>query len=112
MPEPDSPAVVAETRAAIAAEAAALLVTHDPLPPPPVAEAPRARPSTSSPPIEEIDEGWDLGDDDPTATTDAAQAAASADNEMARPEPDIPSSSDMAGDGSTGGDGIDEPGWD
>ena len=44
--------------------------------------------------MDEVDTGWDLGDDDPTA------------------KPETPSSSEMAGDGATGGDGIDEPGWD
>ena len=76
------------------------------------AEPARAKPITNAPPIEEIDEGWDLGDEDPTATSDAAQAAAAADAAMERPVPDIPSSSEMAGDSATGGDGIDEPGWD
>jgi hypothetical protein len=75
------------------------------------AEPARAKSPTNAP-IEEIDEGWDLGDSDPTATSDAASAAAAADAAMERPEPDIPSSSEMAGDSATGGDGIDEPGWD
>ena len=79
---------------------------------PPVAEPPRAKPVTNSPPIEEIDEGWDLGDEDPTAASDTALAAADADAQMERQTPNTPSSSEMAGDGSTGGDGIDEPGWD
>ncbi len=74
------------------------------------AEPPRAKSVTSAPAIEEIDEGWDLGDSDPTATTEAAQTAADKDAAMERP--DIPSSSEMAGDSATGGDGIDEPGWD
>jgi hypothetical protein len=102
----------------------------EPLPPPPMpattpapalpvsaaqeaahgAEPMRARPTTNSPPIEEIDEGWDLGDDDPTAASDETQSA-SADAEMERPA-NTPSSSEMAGDSATGGDGIDEPGWD
>lgn len=72
----------------------------------------RTKPITNAPPIEEIDDGWDLGDDDPTAASDSAQAAAAADAAMERPMPDIPSSSEMAGDSATGGDGIDEPGWD
>ena len=88
-------------------------IPFEPLPAPPVpAEAPPRARTPSTAPLEEIDEGWDLGDDDPTAASDAAQAAAAADAEMERPEPNIPSSSEMAGDGSTGGDGIDEPGWD
>jgi hypothetical protein len=92
----------------------------EPLPPPPMprveakTEEPRSRPSsTSLPPMDEVDEGWDLGDDDPTATSDAEQAAAQADAAMQRPEPDAPpTASEMAGDSATGGDGIDEPGWD
>ena len=91
---------------------ASALPKHDPLPPPPAVEPARAKRISNSPPIEEIDEGWDLGDDDPTATSDAAQAAADKDAAMERPQPDVPSASEMAGDGATGGDGIDEPGWD
>jgi hypothetical protein len=66
----------------------------EPLPAPPEPEVQRAKSPSSAPPMDEIDEGWDLGDDDPTA------------------KPETPSSSEMAGDGATGGDGIDEPGWD
>jgi len=79
----------------------------EPLPPPPVpaaapsvgappaaAEPARAKTPSTAPPMDEVDTGWDLGDDDPTA------------------KPETPSSSEMAGDGATGGDGIDEPGWD
>jgi hypothetical protein len=79
---------------------------------PPIAEPSRSKPTTNVPPIEEIDEGWDLGDDDPTATSDAAQTAADKDAAMERPEGNVPSASEMAGDSATGGDGIDEPGWD
>lgn len=86
----------------------------EPLPAPPVpAEPPRAKTPSMAPPMEELDSGWDLGDDDPTATSDAEQAAASADSAMERPQPEAPpSASEMAGDSATGGDGIDEPGWD
>jgi hypothetical protein len=86
----------------------------EPLPAPPVpAEAPRAKTASVAPPMEELDSGWDLGDDDPTATSDAEQAAASADSAMERPEPEAPpSASEMDGHSATGGDGIDEPGWD
>jgi len=78
-----------------------------------VVEPPRAKPATMVPPMDELDDAWDLGDSDPTATSDAEQAAASADAEMPRPEPEAPpTSSEMAGDAATGGDGIDEPGWD
>ncbi|HSN30591.1 MAG TPA: hypothetical protein VLT45_30100, partial [Kofleriaceae bacterium] len=54
----------------------------------------RAKTPTAAPPVDDVDGGWDLGEDDPTA------------------KPETPSSSEMAGDGATGGDGIDEPGWD
>ena len=64
------------------------------------------------PPMDDLDGGWDdMGDDDPTALADSAHTAAQADAEMQRPE-NTPSSSEMAGDGAPGGDGIDEPGWD
>ncbi|MEO6776112.1 MAG: DUF349 domain-containing protein [Kofleriaceae bacterium] len=83
-----------------------------PLPPPPIpappvvaepaAEValPRTKSVSTMPPLDELDTGWDLGEDDPTA---------------GKPEPETtntPSSSEMAGDGAPGGDGIDEPGWD
>jgi hypothetical protein len=42
-----------------------------------------------------------MGDEDPTASKDDAKEPQS-----------TPSSSEMASDGGTGGDGIDEPGWD
>jgi hypothetical protein len=49
----------------------------------------------STPSSEEVDGGWDLGEEDPTAPTSP------------------PSASEMAGDGATGGDGVtDDPGWD
>ncbi|HEY5927835.1 MAG TPA: hypothetical protein VIV11_39385, partial [Kofleriaceae bacterium] len=102
-PLPPPPVPATSTTPAPALPASAAQAAAEP--------AARAKPTTSSPPIEEIDEGWDLGDDDPTATSDAAQAAAAADANMERPQ-DSPSSSEMAGDGGTGGDGIDEPGWD
>jgi hypothetical protein len=80
------------------------------LPPPP--EETRHKSSTQMP-ADDLDAGWDMGDDDPTALADTALAAAQADAEMQRPEiPTPPSSSEMAGDGAPGGDGIDEPGWD
>ena len=88
----------------------------EPLPPPPVpavdaaaADAGRAKPITMVPPMDELDGGWD---DDPTASAVEDEAAA-ADANMPRPEPEAPpTASEMAGDGGTGGDGIDEPGWD
>jgi len=94
-------------------------IPFEPLPPPPVTPLPppppetRAKPATIMPPSDDLDAGWDMGDDDPTALADSALDAAEADAEMQRPEiPTPPSSSEMAGDGAPGGDGIDEPGWD
>lgn len=83
-------------------------VPFEPLPPPPVParpveaapEAPRRPSMTTIPPMDELDTGWDLGDDDPSASSKPAET------------PNTPSSSEMAGDGAPGGDGIDEPGWD
>ena len=49
------------------------------------------------PPMDELDGGWDMGDDDPTAGS--------------TPEPETqstPSSTEMAGDGSVEGDGLDQ----
>ncbi len=68
-------------------------VVVEPLPAPP----PRARSASTLPPMDELDTGWDLGDDDPTAGP-------------AEPEADDapPSSSEMAGDGSVEGDGLDQ----
>jgi len=51
------------------------------------------------PPLDEVDTGWDMGDDDPTASA------------VAEPEPEpqsTPSSTEMAGDGSVEGDGLDQ----
>jgi hypothetical protein len=74
-----------------------------PIQPPPLPdgfEAPsETRPRTDSMPplpMDELDHGWDLAAEDPSA--------------VAAENP--PSSSEMAGDGARGGDGIDEPGWD
>jgi hypothetical protein len=65
-------------------------------------ESGRTRPPSLAPPVEELDTGWDLGDDDPTA---------SAADKPAEPGLSTPSSSEMAGDGAVEGDGIDT-GWD
>jgi hypothetical protein len=59
-----------------------------PLPPPPV----RAKPASTAPPADELDGGWDLGDDDPTGGK----------------AEETPSSTEMAGDGSVEGDGLDQ----
>ena len=74
----------------------------EPLPAPPMPELAMSRTKSVStmPPMDDLDTGWDLGEDDPTAG-------------KAEPEKtNTPGSSEMAGDGATGGDGIDEPGWD
>ena len=68
----------------------ALRPPAEPLPPPPQ----RAKPMSSAPPMEEIDTGWDLGEDDPTAG-------------KVEVEESPPSSLEMAGDGATEGDGLD-----
>lgn len=70
----------------------ALRPAAEPLPPPPgaVEAAARAK-NTSTPPMDEVDGGWDLGDDDPTAGK----------------VDETPSSIEMAGDGAPEGDGLD-----
>ncbi len=120
---PVAVAIATPAVAPLAAVAAAPIhVAHDvptapaklpfePLPPPPVpappvvAEEPaavsvaRTKSVSLMPVMDDLDTGWD--DEDPTADK--------------KPEPEAqntPSSSEMAGDGATGGDGIDEPGWD
>jgi hypothetical protein len=71
-------------------------------PPPAAPERPsqqmRARSLSEAPPMDDLDTGWELGDDDPTASP-------------AKPETSTPSASEMAGDGATEGDGLDT-GWD
>jgi hypothetical protein len=69
-----------------------------PAPPMPVAPEPPRRVTATLPPMDELDTGWDLDGEDPTAQKTEA--------------PSPPSSDEMASDGATGGDGIDEPGWD
>jgi hypothetical protein len=72
-------------------------------PPAELAEPPRAKSLSQAPPLDELDTGWDLGDEDPTASAAAESPAAES----------PPSATEMAGDGATGGDGItDDPGWD
>jgi len=68
--------------------------------PEPVA-APAERSGPAGAPPDELDTGWDLGDEDPTAGSDAPD----------KPEITTPSSSEMAGDGAVEGDGLDT-GWD
>jgi len=69
-----------------------------PAPPMPVAPEPPRRVTATLPPMDELHTGWDLDGEDPTAQKTEA--------------PSPPSSDEMASDGATGGDGIDEPGWD
>jgi len=61
----------------------------------------RAKTPSMAPAVEELDTGWDLGDEDPTAGSDKPEV----------PEITTPSSGEMAGDGAVEGDGIDT-GWD
>ncbi|MBA3397387.1 MAG: DUF349 domain-containing protein, partial [Deltaproteobacteria bacterium] len=56
----------------------------------------RTKTVTAAPPMDEVDGGWDLGDEDPTAGTDAPESQST------------PSSSEMAGDGAVEGDGLDQ----
>lgn len=76
---------------------------HLPEPMPAATEPPmRARSLSTVPPPEQLDAGWELGADDPTAAPEAE----------ATPEgSSTPSSAEMAGDGATEGDGLDS-GWD
>jgi hypothetical protein len=74
-------------------------VVVEPLPPPPA----RAKPTTASPPMEELDTGWDLGDEDPTAGPAEAEPA----GELAGDDAP-PSAGELAGDGAVEGDGLDQ----
>ena len=116
MAAPPAPAMAAPPATAVPQTAhdaitAPAQIPFEPLPPPPVPAVPppapapaaaapepaRAKPVTELPPMDELDTGWDMPESDPTAKPD---------------EPEPPSASEMAGDSATGGDGIDEPGWD
>lgn len=68
-------------------------VVTTPLPPPPA----RAKPLSVAPPVDAMDDGWDMGDDDPTASKDDGGKGEG-----------TPSSTEMAGDGSVEGDGLDQ----
>ncbi|HEY0482163.1 MAG TPA: hypothetical protein VGD37_31805, partial [Kofleriaceae bacterium] len=82
-----------------AVPAAVVISPHDAITRP-VAYPPPEAPEP--PPVpDELEPGWDLGDEDPTA------GAASTD----KPEVTTPSSAEMAGDGAVEGDGLDT-GWD
>ena len=71
-------------------EVPSLRVSSPHLPPPPgaVEAAARAKSTSTAPPMDEVDGGWDLGDDDPTA---------------GQVEESTPSSVEMAGDGAPEG---------
>ncbi|MDQ3367783.1 MAG: hypothetical protein M3680_20355, partial [Myxococcota bacterium] len=56
----------------------------------------RTKSVTAAPPMDELDGGWDLGDEDPTAGPDVPEAQST------------PSSQEMAGDGVVDGDGLDQ----
>ena len=62
-------------------------------------DEPRAKSLSTLPPMDDVDTGWDMGDDDPTAGT-AAEPEKETDS--------TPSSTEMAGDGSVEGDGLDQ----
>jgi hypothetical protein len=64
-------------------------VVATPLPAPPA----RAKSTTTLPPMDAVDDGWDMGDEDPTG---------------GKVEETTPSSNEMAGDGSVEGDGLDQ----
>ena len=63
-------------------------VVATPLPPPPV----RTKAASVAPSMDAVDDAWDMGDEDPTASKDEG----------------TPSSTEMAGDGSVEGDGLDQ----
>ncbi|MBL9017079.1 MAG: DUF349 domain-containing protein [Myxococcales bacterium] len=69
-------------------------VVATPLPPPPA----RAKALSVAPPTDAMDDGWDMGDEDPTASKD----------EGGGKDEGVPSSTEMAGDGSVEGDGLDQ----
>jgi hypothetical protein len=102
-PSVETPVVAAAPAIAHDTPTAPAKIPFEPLPPPPVppeVALPRTKSVSTMPPMDDLDTAWDLGDEDPTAG-------------KSEPEPQqTPSSSEMAGDGATGGDGIDEPGWD
>jgi hypothetical protein len=75
-------------------------VAAAPVDPEALVPAARIKPPTAPPPMDELDTGWDLGDEDPTAAPSDKPEGVS-----------TPSSSEMAGDGAVEGDGIDT-GWD
>ena len=64
-----------------------------PTAPEPGVPSTRAKSLSVAPVMDELDTGWDMGDEDPTASADAASP---------------PSSAEMAGDGSVEGDGLDQ----
>jgi hypothetical protein len=108
-PEPrarasDEPA--GEPAGAVAAVAAAAVISpHDaitrPVAAPPREPADAQEPGEPGGVPDEAEPGWDLGEDDPTAAAETPD----------KPEVSTPSSTEMAGDGAVEGDGLDT-GWD
>jgi len=105
---PDAPAVPAVIPASahdaitipVAAPPPEAPAVPEPLARPDERSGPAGAPSSASP--DELDTGWDLGDEDPTAGSEPTE----------KPEvTTTPSSSEMAGDGAVEGDGLDT-GWD
>jgi uncharacterized protein DUF349 len=91
------PADIAVTAAAVPVSAHDAITQPARLPPEvPIGDVPASRTKTGTlpppPTAEEVDEGWELGEEDPTAAASP------------------PSSEEMAGDGAVEGDG--NPGWD
>ena len=64
----------------------------------PLGEEPRAKSVSTLPPMDDVDTGWDM-DEDPSGPPAA---------EPEKETDDAPSSTEMAGDGSVEGDGLDQ----
>ncbi len=62
-------------------------------------EEPRAKAVSTLPPMDDVDTGWDMDDEDPSGPAAA---------EPEKDTDDAPSSTEMAGDGSVEGDGLDQ----
>ncbi|MGE0871619.1 MAG: DUF349 domain-containing protein [Kofleriaceae bacterium] len=84
---------------AVAKPAAPALADGSGVTPAVTPEPVRTKSLSTAPPMDQVDTGWDLGDDDPTASADPPAD-----------EPSPPSSAEMAGDGAT--EGEDHSGWD
>ncbi|MBA3821809.1 MAG: hypothetical protein H0X17_23200, partial [Deltaproteobacteria bacterium] len=100
----EAPAPIA-LPAPVAAPAAARVATTESLPavstfrpadPEDAVPTVRTKPVTELPPMDDLDGGWDLGDEDPTAGPAVPESQST------------PSSQEMAGDGVVDGDGLDQ----